>query len=383
MKSLAFRRALVVWLALFALLGPAFRASAQTTGVTFTLTLKSAFARTVPGGGGYRAASLFKGQTYPVLAKSADGLWFRIDYPGARTEAWVAKNYGTFTGNLEGLPVSAGGGGGNVVVTPNATTVAAGPPLPTVAPAPSGAVYYPTDMPVIPSVSQTARDLYQRGLQQGTNPKRLSRIGDCQSVVPYFLASFDYGTYALGPYAHLQPTIDNFLGSWARQGIASNRGFNVATVFVPVWADPRKCLKSETPLACELRLNRPSLVIISMETWWGGEASGYESYMRQILNTVIASGAVPILGTKADNIEGTGSVNAAVVRLAREYDLPLWNFWLAAQPLPNHGLHSDGFHLTWERNTFDNPATLEKSWPMRNLTALQAIDAVWRAVSAP
>lgn len=385
MKS--FVRHATLGLVLFVLCLVTSREAWANTGVTFTLTPKSAFARTTPAGDGQKAASLFQGKIYRVNARSADGLWLRLDYTGIPTEAWVLRSLGTVTGNWENLPVAEGGAlppttGGSATsggTTSTGTTSTGG----TTAPVPATDAYYPVDLPVLPTVSQTARDIYQRGLQAGTNPRRFSRVGDCQSVTPYFLAAFDYGNYTLGNYAGLQPTIDNFKGSWARQGFASNRGFNVATVFVSVWADQKKCLKGESPLACELRVNRPSLVIISMETWWGGDASGYESYMRRILDTVIASGAVPIIGTKADNIEGNGSVNAAVVRLAQEYDIPLWNFWAAVQPLPNHGLHNDGFHLTFERNYFDQPATLEKSWPMRNLTALQAIDTVWRGVSAP
>lgn len=361
---------------------------AKATGVTFTLTAKSAFARALPSLSSPRAASLFKGQTYNVLARSADGLWLKLDYASLFTEAWVVKSYGTVTGDVASLPVAEGTSGVSAPAptspaagaTPSAsgtaTTTVSSPPL-------AANAYYPTDLPIIPTISQTAREIYQRGLKQGTNPKHFSRVGDCQSIIPYFLAAFDYGNYRLGDFVALQPTIDNFAGSWSRQGQASSRGFNVSNVFVPIWSDPKQCLKNEGPLACELRLNRPSMVVISMETWWGGDASGYESYMRRILDTIIASGAVPILSTKADNIEGTGAINATIVKLAQEYDVPLWNFWAAVQPLPNRGMHSDGFHLTWERNYFDDPAVLQKAWPMRNLTALQAIDAVWRGVSTP
>ena len=90
---------------------------------------------------------------------------------------------------------------------------------------------------------------------------------------------------------------------------------------------------------------------------------------------------MPILGTKADNIEGDGGINQVIVKLAKEYDVPLWNLWAAVQPLPNHGLINDGFHLTWARNYFDQPDIMENAWPWRNLTALQAIDAVWRGAS--
>ena len=115
-----------------------------------------------------------------------------------------------------------------------------------------------------------------------------------------------------------------------------------------------------------------------METWWGGDPAGYESYLWAIIEFSIAHGTVPILGTKADNIEGDGSINQVIVKLAKEYDVPLWNYWAAVQPLPNHGLIFDGFHLTWARNYFDRPDVMQNAWPWRNLTALQAIDAVWR-----
>jgi hypothetical protein len=351
--------------------------SAYAAAPTFTLAVKSAFAHAAPSNASRRAASLFKGQTFVINGQTADGQWLRLDYAGITTEAWILKAYGTVNGDLSSVPVTAPSASGSD------GTSGAGGASNASAPPGNPDAFYPSAYPVIPAVSQTARDIYQRGLQGGTRPNVFTRVGDCQSVVPYFLAAFDYGNYDLGPYTHLQAAIDQFSGSWARQGMASNRGFNVSSVFVPVWSDPKACLKNEGPLACEFRIRRPSLVIISMETWWGGDPIGYEKYLRRIIEYAIGQGAVPILGTKADNIEGDGSLNRVIVNLATEYDIPLWNFWAAVQPLPNHGLHPDGFHLTWERNYYNNADTLNYSWPVRNLTALQAIDAVWRGVSAP
>jgi len=384
---LTVRRALAAVVLLVLLAVPL--SAAAATGVTFTLTRNSAFAHVSTDLGSQRAASLFKDRVYAVTGRTADNLWVRLDLAGLRTEAWMLVGFGTISGNLNSVPVTVPS-----VVNPAAL---GGTPTPTsvpgvgasgvvtttaVTPLPAGA-YFPTGLPVIPTISQTARDIYQRGLTLGNNPNAFSKIGDCQSVVPYFLAAFDYGNYALGPYAALQETIDHFSGSWARESIATNRGFNVATVFVPLWADPKRCARNESPLACELRLNRPSFAIITMETWWGGDPSGYESYLRRIIEYSIGRGTVPILGTKADNTEGNGSINGVIVKLAAEYDIPLWNFWAAVQPLPNHGLLNDGFHLTWERNYYDKPDNLNLGWPIRNLTAAQAIEAVWRGVTAP
>ena len=356
------------------------RAGAQGQ-VTFTLNIKSAFALVVPQDDTRHAASLFQGQTFVVEARSADGLWVRIDYAGAPTEVWIPISLGTIGGSLTDVPVETPGLPASTSGTPASNSPATGGAQPPVIAQPASVGFQP-DEPVIPTLSATARAIYQRGLQMGNNPHAFSKIGDCQSVVPYFLAAFDYGLYSLGPYANLQPTIDNFSGSWARNSITSNRGFNVASVFVPVWSDPKLCLPNESPLECEFRINRPSIAIITMETWWGGDPAGYESYLRAIIEFSIAHGTVPILGTKADNIEGDGAINQVIVKLAKEYDVPLWNFWAAVQPLPDHGLIADGFHLTWARNYFDQPAVMQNAWPWRNLTALQAIDAVWREANS-
>ena len=85
-----------------------------------------------------------------------------------------------------------------------------------------------------------------------------------------------------------------------------------------------------------------------------------------------------MLGTisQPDNLEGDGSINAAIAQVANEYDVPLWNYWAAVQPLPDKGLWDDGFHLTYALNYFDDARRMKNAWPWRNLTALQAIESV-------
>ncbi len=241
------------------------------------------------------------------------------------------------------------------------------------------------EWPVVPTVSANAKLIYQKGLEKGNFPDRFSKIGDCQNITTYFLAMFDDpNQYNLGAdYAYLQEVIDHFGGSYSRESTATAGGMNVASVLSTRWTDKERCDSLETPLACELRLNQPSIVLISMEETWGSnnQVENYEKYMRQVLDTVIEFGAVPILTTKASNLEGNHQINQVIANLAYEYDIPMWNFWLAVQPLSNHGLLEDGFHLTHGLNYFDDPRNLKQAWPVRNLTALQAIDAVWRGIS--
>ncbi len=248
--------------------------------------------------------------------------------------------------------------------------------------------------PVVPSISAHAIELYQQAVANGADPTHFSKIGDCQNVTSYFLADFDRGRYRLGDeYDYLQETIDHYAGSWKRESLAVQGGFNVASVMSPLRADPAFCEPDESPVDCEFRLHRPSIVIISMETWWNhDDPSKYEFYMRHLLDTVLELGALPILATKADNLEGDHTINRSIAQLAYEYDIPMWNFWAATDPLPNHGLVEttvvdgetveDNFHLTIGLgNYFDDPDNKVAAWPVRNLTALQTIHAVYEAVN--
>jgi hypothetical protein len=241
------------------------------------------------------------------------------------------------------------------------------------------------EMPVVPTgVSERAQAIYEYGLSQGTDPTHFSIIGDCQNVSSYFLSAFDTpGEYSLGDkYSHLQPTIDYYQGSFSRKSLAVKGGFNAAAVISPLRADPKSCNPGESPLDCELRTWRPSIVIVSMETWWSEKpAEEYDKYMRRVLDRIIATGALPIIATKADNLEGDNTINATIAQITYDYEIPLWNFWAAVQPLSHHGLSGDGFHLTFSRNFFDDRERMKSAWPWRNLTALQTLDAVHKALS--
>jgi hypothetical protein len=261
------------------------------------------------------------------------------------------------------------------------------PPLPSPSPKPrpSPAPDAWKTWPVVPTISQTARDIYLRGQALGRDPHHFSKIGDCQNITTYFLSHFEDPTlYRLGDYASLQPAIDWFMGSFARESLAVKGGLNVAAVLSPLRANPAYCGQGENPLACEYRLYNPSFAIISMEEAWSGEPDKYGKYMRQVIEYTIDQGIVPVIATKADDLEGGDRINAIIAELAWEYDIPMWNFWAAAQPLPDHGLIEDGFHLTHGNNFFfDVPANQHSGYTMRNLTALQVIDAVWRGLTAP
>ena len=245
------------------------------------------------------------------------------------------------------------------------------------------------DLPIIPTVSPEMIEVYKRGLALGRDPNRFSKIGDCQNITTYYLAMFDSGNYRLGDqYSYLQPTIDHFKGSWWRESLAVKGGMNVAAVQNVMWANPDQCKAGETPLQCELRVYNPSIAIISMEESWAGDLSNYDLYMRKIVDYVLSQDIIPILATRAETLTQKRQINAIVAKIAADYHIPLWNFWASTASLENNGISSDGFHLTGKdeapeiRSFFDNPANLNYGWTQRNLTALQAIDAVYRGLNS-
>ncbi|MBN2116658.1 MAG: hypothetical protein JW730_08810 [Anaerolineales bacterium] len=261
-------------------------------------------------------------------------------------------------------------------------------PTPTI-PAPTAA---PTSIPldatdwkswsVIPALSPEMLDIYKSGQALQRDPHVVSVVGDCESSSDWFLKDFskDERFYDLGPYASLQETIDHFKASLGYRSYAALRGATAPTVLSPLWADPQACEQNETPLACEYRVHNPSFAFIALGTNDIHKVDQFEPNMRLILEYTLQQGIVPILVTKADNLEGDDRINNTIARLAVEYHLPVWNFWAAVQPLPGHGLQGDGAHLTFTSNFFNDPENLKGAWAIRNLTALQVLEAMRTAV---
>jgi hypothetical protein len=237
-------------------------------------------------------------------------------------------------------------------------------------------------LPVIPEISDQVLEIYQAGLGMGNNPNRFSKIGDCGSTPAWFLGDFDRGPdfYNLGEHEYLDEVIAEFHGSFERTSLAARSGFNASSLFSPLWADRTYCQANESPLACEYRVHKPAIAFIMLGTNDIWKPEEFEPQMRKIIAFSIENGIIPIISTKADNAEGDHYINMTIARLAWEYEIPLLNYWLAVQALPDQGLQEDGAHLTWGRNFFNDSQAMSKAWPVRNLTALQALNAVWQKI---
>ena len=235
--------------------------------------------------------------------------------------------------------------------------------------------YYWSSWPVVPTVSGVAAQIYQRGIAAGNDAHIFSVVGDCQSEPNVFLGIYETNRYSLGDsYQYLQETIDYYKGSFSRKSLSVHDGMSAPTALSALWADPTACQPNESPVACELRVRKPSIMFINLGTNWlpGASATVYGNYLRQIVDIVIANGTLPVLSTKADDVEGNQGINKVTAQIAHDYDIPLMNFWAAAQTLPNGGLDP-------KRN---DVYLSTDGWDRRSFSALETLDALRRALTA-
>jgi LysM repeat protein len=234
---------------------------------------------------------------------------------------------------------------------------------------------------VVPDeVAQNVRGVFRIGQALGRDPRSFSKLGDSTIENPHFLTRFDDGPYNLGQYGYLQPAIDYFHGSFARQGVAVHRGLHTWSVLDPMWADPYSCHSGEDMLACEIRLHNPSVVFIKLGSNDVGVPDSTERNLRRIVEYCISYGIIPVLNTKADRHEGAGNINNDIIRrVAADYQVPLLDFDRVAGTLPGRGLADDGVHLTsFFAHDWSSPVALQRGYGIHNLIALIMLDRVWQ-----
>jgi hypothetical protein len=230
---------------------------------------------------------------------------------------------------------------------------------------------------VIPDVIDLSlQKVYQKGLELGNDPRAFSIFGDCQARPGDFFGVFETDAElveSLSP--DLQELINNFQGSFNRESPTAQDGTTPGSLLWTQWhRGEYGCTFSETPVECELRIHRPSFVIIQIGTHF---ESRNTEYLRRVILQLLGEGVVPILATKADNREKDERINRDMAMLAAEYDLPLWNFWAAVSDLPARGLY------TRDDRPLQGPIYLtEEAAVIHRMTGLAALNVVWRAITS-
>ncbi len=229
---------------------------------------------------------------------------------------------------------------------------------------------------------QTARTIFARGQAMGRNPNAFSKAGDSTIEIPHFLARFDEDGYNLAEFAYLQPTIDQYQGSFARDSAAVKIGMHSWTMLDPAWADKSVCLPNETAVSCEIRLHNPSIMLVRLGANDNAGAAYFDEQMRLIVDAIIAEGIIPVVGTKSDRAEGSDINNGIIRQIAADYHLPIWDFDRLADTLPARGLDVDHAHMTtFYAHDYTDPTAFTRGHSMHNLTALLVLDAIRREVA--
>lgn len=253
--------------------------------------------------------------------------------------------------------------------------------------------------PYITGVGSRLREIFETGQQLGNRPNVFSKVGDSITFTAAYLTPFGRGNYALGDYLYLQPVVDFYAAETARTGnsfqnesLSAYNGWRAATVLDPDKADSRLCQPGETPLVCEYRLSRPAVALIMLGTNDVIPTSPheFEQQMRVILDISLEMGVIPVLSTipeyKQVNMHReVAQLNDVIAALAREYQVPLWDYHLIIGGLPNNGIGEDGVHpsVSYSHPAEFTPDFLHLGMTVRNLSALQVLDAIYWAIIHP
>ncbi len=249
---------------------------------------------------------------------------------------------------------------------------------PTATPLPSELALDPDEWkswPVQPILTSQIAEIYARGQELGNDPNAFSIFGDCQSKPEVFMGVYETDPDVIAALpAQLQETVANFTGSFNRESPTVKDATTVAGLLNPIWHEGKyTCTLDESPVECELRIHNPSFVFINTGTHW---ITRNQEYLETIIQQLLEAGVVPILATKADDRYQGEKTNQALANMAAKYGLPLWNYWAAALVLPEHGLYTkEG------QGGLGDVYLTDQAILIYRLSALQALDSVWRAAT--
>jgi len=253
--------------------------------------------------------------------------------------------------------------------------------------------------PVVPvmrgAVATRVRTIVRVGRKYGNRARVFSKVGDSVTDWVQFLNPVGTGGLRLGSYTNLQGVVNWYLpeiartkNSFANLSMAARGSWTSGSLLHPGGSfDISVCGTAETPLDCELRVTRPAVALIMIGTndLPHGDLNAFAGNLDRILWTCENRGVVPVLSTipyrkdHPDLFNRVGAYNEVIVRVAQAHNIPLWNYWLAMESLPYHGISGDNVHpsIPQDGNTaiFD-PDHLTAGFTMRNLTALQVLNSL-------
>jgi uncharacterized protein YraI len=381
-------------------------------------TIATLNVRSGPGTGNTKIGELAYQQRVVVEARNDGADWIVVHSANGTIRGWVAARYVDFDAglSLNDLAVSGESFG---VPQQDAAIGMTSPDIPpmSIASLQSQLVRL-QNTPVLHNMtSGSVYNIRNRGRGLGNNSHVFMKVGDSLSSVQQWLVGFGTGNYNLGGYGNLQTTINWFStplpngasNSFVSPSYASHSGYVAHSVLESTWVPPEVC-GGDIALICEYKVNKPSVAIIlfgAVDMWvsnpYSNDAAdanpeGFRETMFTIVDNLVNMGVIPVLTTFSSSPdfhwESSIVFNNIILDVADVYGTPVINLWAATQPMPNYGVHDDGYHNS-DQGTFaithnvgsDSYSAyyFNESLDMfgltkRNLLTLQALDILRRNV---
>ncbi len=255
--------------------------------------------------------------------------------------------------------------------------------------------------PVVPQISDSMAvflsQLYGSAVSNfGTQAGVFAKVGDDAMDSPNFMAPFAVSGYDLGGFGDLQaaidfyaatavrPALDPAINSFNVDSVAASDGWGIDDLSGPApGGAPCDAVGGGTRLSCEYQIARPSIALISFSavnvTYLPAEQFRSE-LQTLVFDSMSSYGVIPVLATipagNGYSNEQLTEYNRAIVEVASESNVPLWNLWRAMQ---ERGI-GDPFSVAPQGAGNLTDAALSYGYNMRNLTALQTLQAVRQAV---
>ncbi|MCC6800025.1 MAG: hypothetical protein IT325_07905, partial [Anaerolineae bacterium] len=256
---------------------------------------------------------------------------------------------------------------------------------------------YPVIPQLDPQSAAMLSQVFQSGARNfGNQAGAFSKVGDESVASDQFLAPFAGDQYTLGNFQALQGLIDLYRATPVRaddpaanslnvDSAAAEAGFAIDSLSAPA-PSSGVCASTgaATALGCEFMATRPAIALISFSapnvTFMNPDQFRSELQVL-VMDSLSQYGVIPVLATipagGGVTSEQLAEYNRAIVEVATESGVPLWNLWRAMQ---ERGV-SDPFSVAPEgAGSLADPA-LSYGYNVRNLTALQTLQAVRQAAS--
>jgi len=339
--------------------------------------------RNTPGTAGEILTILDPAAQLTVIGRTADNQWLQVIVAPGVTRGWVSALY-TRLPDLSPIPVE------RLNQLPVQGVAIEASPTPTT-------VFTASIPPWLTGISSRTRAIYLRGQQLGNRRNVFSKIGDSITAAPQFLYPIGFGQYELGAYGNLANAIAFFSqenaragNSFANQSLAAVSGWTADKLLTPGFAYPEIC-GTDTPLVCEYKQTRPAIALILIGTNDSGSGAPdiFADHLRQIVEISLEMGVIPVLSTippknfDENQEQRVQTWNSVIRAIAAQYEVPLWDYYANMVGLPNRGISSDGLHPSVPPDGAAarfTPENLQYGYTVRNLNALQVLDALLRTV---